>query len=76
MASSPAADANLVCLPAPLDITTAAQPTASGVGLRVAGVSRKVLVVDDHHDAAESMRLLLTSIGDQVRVAYGCEAAL
>jgi len=76
VASSPAADANLVCLPAPLDSTTAAQPTASVAGLRVAGVSRAALVVDDHHDASESMRLLLTSIGDQVRVTDGCEAAL
>jgi CheY-like chemotaxis protein len=37
---------------------------------------RRVLVVDDNHDAAESTALLLKALGAQVRVAFGGAAAL
>jgi CheY-like chemotaxis protein len=31
----------------------------------------RVLVVDDHHDSADSLGLLLTTLGHDARVAYG-----
>jgi CheY-like chemotaxis protein len=37
---------------------------------------RRVLVVDDQHDVAEMFGRLLESMGQDVRVAYGGEAAL
>lgn len=39
-------------------------------------IARKVLVVDDHHDAADSIALLLGHLGAEVHVAYGGEQAL
>lgn len=45
-----------------------AQPVAS---------ARRVLVVDDNEDAADSLAMLLTVRGDQVRIAYdGAEAVV
>jgi signal transduction histidine kinase len=40
------------------------------------GPSRRVLVVDDNHDAADSLALLLKMMGHEVRTAYGGAAAL
>ena len=37
---------------------------------------QRVLVVDDNHDAADSLALLLETYGAEVRVAYGGRAAL
>ena len=38
--------------------------------------SRRVLVVDDNHDAADSTAMLLSAVGAQVQVAYDGPAAL
>ena len=38
--------------------------------------TRRVLVVDDNADAADSLAMLLTVRGDEVRVAYDGEEAL
>jgi PAS domain S-box-containing protein len=42
----------------------------------IAGPSRRVLVVDDNHDAAEALALLLGLLGHQVRLAHDGPAAL
>jgi PAS domain S-box-containing protein len=42
----------------------------------VAQSPKRVLVVDDNQDAAESMAMMLVSMGHQVRVEHGGEAAL
>ncbi len=39
-------------------------------------IARRVLVVDDHHDAADSLALLLSHLGTEVKVAYDGETAL
>ena len=41
-----------------------------------AAPGRKILVVDDNQDAADSLALLLESIGHDVRTAHGGHAAL
>jgi len=41
-----------------------------------AGRARRVLVVDDNADAADSLAMLLTVRGDEVRVAYDGEEAI
>jgi DNA-binding response OmpR family regulator len=38
--------------------------------------ARRVLVVDDNQDAADSLAMLLTSQGDEVRTAYDGEEAV
>jgi CheY-like chemotaxis protein len=39
-------------------------------------IARRVLVVDDHHDAADSLALLLTHLGTEAKVAYDGASAL
>jgi PAS domain S-box-containing protein len=48
----------------------------TSANLRPAGHARKVLVVDDHPDAADSLAMLLRLEGHQVRVARNGPAAL
>lgn len=43
--------------------------------MRVGDPPRRVLVVDDNQDAADSLAMLLTTHGDDVRVAYDGEQA-
>jgi PAS domain S-box-containing protein len=47
------------------------QPAAAGDG-----AARRILVVDDHHDGADTMRVLLTLLGDEVEVAYDGPSAI
>jgi PAS domain S-box-containing protein len=52
-----------------------AAPTVEEHGSRYAGVRKKILVVDDNRDAAESLSQLLQLFGHEVRVAHdGVEA--
>src|SRR6185369_9136890 len=57
----------------------AATPPAEGANVepRVSSIPRhRLLVVDDNRDAADSLGLLLKTLGAEVRVVYGGEAAL
>jgi PAS domain S-box-containing protein len=51
-------------------------PGAEGQGTALTAVARRVLVVDDNVDAAESMAMLLRLAGHDVRVAYNGPEAL
>jgi PAS domain S-box-containing protein len=59
----------------PLAPATAARPDAGGAGHASNG-SRRVLVVDDNRDAAESLADLLTMMGHAVEVAYDGPSAI
>jgi PAS domain S-box-containing protein len=50
-------------------------PSAEGLG-RPAPPGRRILVVDDNKDSADSLALLLTLVGNQVRTAQDGETAL
>jgi PAS domain S-box-containing protein len=50
--------------------------TARPASPESAGMSRRVLVVDDNRDAADSLGLLLETLGAEVRVAYDGPSAL
>jgi PAS domain S-box-containing protein len=64
-----------VRLPAAADVVPAAEPPA--VAPPAAGAaSKRVLVVDDNVDSAESLAMLLKVNGHEVRVAYDGPAAL
>jgi len=52
------------------------QPDAVETTAPAPSAPRRVLVVDDNADAAESMSLLLSLLGHEVRTAYDGEAAL
>ncbi len=50
-------------------------PPVDEDGRRASGIRRRVLVVDDNHDAANSMAIMLGLAGDEVRTAFnGIEA--
>ena len=66
----------VVRLPAPAIQPASAQPSVPAVVPPRAKLSRKVLVVDDNHDAAEMLQLILASSGHQMRIAHDGEAAL
>ncbi len=54
-----------------------ADPGSAGVGAAAAaGQGRRVMVVDDNHDGADSLAMLLRLWGCEVRVAYGGAQAL
>jgi len=53
----------------------ATQPASGERSLRMA-LALRVLVVDDNHDAADSLGMLLTFLGADVRVAYDGPSAL
>jgi len=60
-----------------LPLNPALQPAPAAVRLeRAALAPMTILVVDDNHDAAESMRLLLRQVGADVRVAHNGPQAL
>jgi len=61
----------LPALPACQDVTTDAKPSEPPVAS-----SRRLLIVDDNVDSAESMAELLTLVGHQVRTAHDGPAAL
>jgi PAS domain S-box-containing protein len=58
----------------PVDDTQHAQPPDQERPQRV--IQQKVLVVDDNRDAADSLALMLTNMGHQVRTAYDGQEAL
>jgi PAS domain S-box-containing protein len=53
-----------------------AEPDAEGDGIREAGSGRRVLVVDDNHDAADALAMLLDALGHETHVAYDGQSAL
>jgi CheY-like chemotaxis protein len=55
-------------------MSTLSQPSAEADGH--APPPLRILVVDDSHDVADSLAMLLTLLGHQVRVAYDGPAAL
>ena len=64
-----------------VSLPLAASSTASGIGMAAADVSthgelRRVLVVDDNRDAADSIAMVLATLGADVRVAYDGAQAL
>jgi CheY-like chemotaxis protein len=65
----------VVCLPVPQDV---GQPSANGRPAEAGPVAapRRILVVDDNGDAAESLALLLDSLGHDVRTARDGQAAV
>ncbi len=62
----------LPCVDAPAEETTSRLPPLSAKDL----VSRRVLVVDDNRDAADTVSTLLELSGHEVRVAYTPQQAL
>ena len=65
-----------VRLPAPAQAPISAQPSVSGSAPSACGRRRKVWVVDNNHDAAQTLQLLLACSGHLVRVACDGETAL
>src|SRR5262249_33231832 len=53
-----------------------AAPARAADGARASVAGRRILVVDDNRDAAESLGLLLETMGHEVRVAHGGEEGL
>src|SRR6185503_2176173 len=66
----------IVRLPAARDVIGPEERPAAEDETFVAGPSRRILVVDDNQDAADSLAAVLSMAGHEVRVAYGGEAAL
>jgi CheY-like chemotaxis protein len=65
----------IVRLPlAPVPAAAASEPRRERVAPELPRV--RVLIVDDNHDGADSLRLLLRSLGLEVQVAYGGAEAL
>jgi PAS domain S-box-containing protein len=62
----------LVRLPLAVDAAEQAQASAPQIGL----APRRLLVVDDNRDVADSIRLVFDSLGIEVRVAYDGASAL
>jgi integral membrane sensor domain MASE1/CheY-like chemotaxis protein len=61
----------------PLAVTTSVQQeTKAARPVRRDGERRRVLVVDDNHDSAESVGLLLETRGSEVRIAHDGPSAL
>jgi signal transduction histidine kinase len=66
----------VVRLPVLVEGPEAAREAPAGGSEGVPGPSRRVLVVDDNRDAADSLALLLKLMGHEVRTAYDGPAAL
>lgn len=49
---------------------TGAHAAAQGESRQPAGIRRRILIIEDNHDAAESLKLLLEMDGHEVRVAH------
>ena len=64
----------VVRLPASAPATSA--PAESGAGAAAAPTRRRILVTDDNRDAADSLALMLTMMGGEVRTAYDGLAAV
>ncbi len=63
-------------LPLSLDAQEAAQDGAAPADPRASGGPRRVLVVDDNRDAADTLAQALIAFGHDVRVAYDAPSAL
>ena len=64
-----------VLLPVAADVKRDDEPARTGSAQPGAAAARRILIVDDNQDAAESLRLLLSMLGHEVRVAHdGLEA--
>jgi CheY-like chemotaxis protein len=66
----------LVWLPRVQALEASANDSDSGEGRDPAGVRHKVLVVDDNHDAAQTLAMVLEMGGHEVVVAHDGHAAL
>jgi signal transduction histidine kinase/CheY-like chemotaxis protein len=64
----------IVRLPMVIETTAAEPPTAAVTKAR--GPRRRILVVDDNTDAADSLAMILEIIGHEVRTAYNGEAGV
>jgi CheY-like chemotaxis protein len=63
----------MVRLPVPTDAPAPEEaPSASATGM---ATTRRILVVDDNRDAADSLAILLRSMGNEVTTAYDGEVA-
>ena len=56
--------------------SVAEAPAGATIGATAEAVARRVVVVDDNRDVADSFVMLLEALGADVRVAYGGRAAL
>ena len=65
----------VICLPLAAGEEPATESARAEAGTH-APLKRRVLVVDDNHDAADSLALLLEILGAEVRVAYDGPEAL
>ncbi len=54
----------------------AALPASASEAPRTAGPGRRILIVDDNEDAADSLAMILNSMGHAAQAVYGPEAAL
>jgi CheY-like chemotaxis protein len=62
---------------APLPLATdQSGASASPEGIEVASMAKRVLVVDDNRDVADSLGMLLEALGAEVRVVHSGPAAL
>jgi CheY-like chemotaxis protein len=64
-----------VCLPVP-PLAVMGQAAAHGSAAASPVEARRILVVDDHHDGADTMREMLTLLGNDVQVAYDGPSAI
>jgi CheY-like chemotaxis protein len=65
----------VVMLPVAAEDLSVSAPGSASAGKEPANAPRRVLVVDDNRDAADSLSMLLAARGHEVRVAYdGLEA--
>ncbi len=66
----------VVCLPVAMDAVTGPSGTSAQAGGVVPSTLRRVLVVDDNVDSADSLGQVLEMLGNEVRTANDGEAAL
>ena len=59
-----------------LPVVVAPVDAAVSTGIRDLSPARRVLVVDDNRDSADSLALLLTTLGHDVRAVYDGESAI
>jgi CheY-like chemotaxis protein len=64
-----------VYLPVP-PLASMGQPDPHGIPAASPVHARRILVVDDHHDSADTMRELLTLLGNEVQAAYDGPSAI
>lgn len=76
LASTGAGEGTAVRVTLPVAAAEAAQADGAPEGPAAASASRRVLVVDDNVDAADSLGLLLAGSGHEIRVVHSGQAAI